>query len=184
MVGLASLFVSEVLKVLIDIKMNIFIFNQTLMKATRPDPLSRLHGAVRPTIFKSIGLSESGVMGNIFKRYDLNESSTYVLPEVDFDGKSQRVIYTLYEYTELIDSSNMDHHDYRQMAADILNGYDFFDGFVILHGTDTMVETAKSLEDIKDKTIVLMGAMQPARFKKTDAKSMIPFFRQNDAIFM
>ena len=32
-----------------------------------------------------------------------------------------------------------------------------------------MVETAKSLEDIKDKTIVLMGAMQPARFKKTDA---------------
>ena len=145
MVGLASLFVSEVLKVLIDIKMNIFIFNQTLMKATRPDPLSRLHGAVRPTIFKSIGLSESGVMGNIFKRYDLNESSTYVLPEVDFDGKSQRVIYTLYEYTELIDSSNMDHHDYRQMAADILNGYDFFDGFVILHGTDTMAYSSAAL---------------------------------------
>jgi len=40
---------------------------------------------------------------------------------------------------------------------------------IIIHGTDTMVETAKSLEDIKDKTIVLMGAMQPARFKKTDA---------------
>jgi len=40
---------------------------------------------------------------------------------------------------------------------------------IIIHGTDTMVETAKSLEDIKDKTIVLTGAMQPARFKKTDA---------------
>ena len=40
---------------------------------------------------------------------------------------------------------------------------------MIIHGTDTMVETAKSLEDIKDKTIVLTGAMQPARFKKTDA---------------
>ena len=66
MVGLASLFVSEVLKVLIDFKMNIFIFNQTLMKATRPDPLSRLHGTVRPTVFKSIGLSES-VMCNISK---------------------------------------------------------------------------------------------------------------------
>ena len=38
---------------------------------------------------------------------------------------------------------------------------------IIIHGTDTMVETAKSLEDIKDKTIVLTGAMQPARFKKT-----------------
>ena len=143
MVGLASLFVSEVLKVLIDIKMNIFIFNQTLMKATRPDPLSRLHGTVRPTFLKSGGLS--GRLCNIWKRYDLNESSTYVLPEVDYDGKTQRVIYTLFEYTELIDSSNMDHHDYRQMAADILNGYDFFDGFVILHGTDTMAYSSAAL---------------------------------------
>ena len=32
-----------------------------------------------------------------------------------------------------------------------------------------MVETAKFLEDVKEKTIVLTGAMQPARFKKTDA---------------
>ena len=40
---------------------------------------------------------------------------------------------------------------------------------IITHGTDTMVETAKFLEDIKEKTIVLTGAMQPARFKKTDA---------------
>ena len=40
---------------------------------------------------------------------------------------------------------------------------------IIIHGTDTMVETAKFLEGIKDKTIVLTGSMQPARFKKTDA---------------
>ena len=40
---------------------------------------------------------------------------------------------------------------------------------IIIHGTDTMVDTAKFLEDIEDKTIVLTGAMQPARFKKTDA---------------
>ena len=40
---------------------------------------------------------------------------------------------------------------------------------LIIHGTDTMVETAKFLEEIKDKTIVLTGSMQPARFKKTDA---------------
>ena len=36
---------------------------------------------------------------------------------------------------------------------------------IITHGTDTMVETAKFLESIKEKTIVLTGAMQPARFK-------------------
>lgn len=40
---------------------------------------------------------------------------------------------------------------------------------IITHGTDTMVETAKFLEDIDNKTIVLTGSMQPARFKKTDA---------------
>ena len=43
------------------------------------------------------------------------------------------------------------------------------DKIIITHGTDTMVETAKFLEEIKDKTIVLTGSMQPARFKKTDA---------------
>ncbi len=41
--------------------------------------------------------------------------------------------------------------------------------FVITHGTDTMIRTAKSLRDISGKVIVLTGAMQPARFRMTDA---------------
>ena len=40
---------------------------------------------------------------------------------------------------------------------------------VITHGTDTMVKTALSLRDLADKTIVLTGSMQPARFRTTDA---------------
>lgn len=40
---------------------------------------------------------------------------------------------------------------------------------LITHGTDTMIDTAKRLAELKDKTIVLTGAMQPARFRKTDA---------------
>ena len=40
---------------------------------------------------------------------------------------------------------------------------------VITHGTDTMITTAKSLSGIPGKTIVLTGAMQPARFRFTDA---------------
>ena len=40
---------------------------------------------------------------------------------------------------------------------------------LITHGTDTMINTAQRLAEIKDKTIVLTGAMQPARFRKTDA---------------
>jgi len=40
---------------------------------------------------------------------------------------------------------------------------------VITHGTDTMIDTARALIGIADKTIVLTGAMQPARFRHTDA---------------
>ena len=41
--------------------------------------------------------------------------------------------------------------------------------FVVTHGTDTMVETGKALREAEGKTIVLTGAMQPARFRFTDA---------------
>ncbi|MBS7671560.1 asparaginase domain-containing protein [Croceicoccus gelatinilyticus] len=40
---------------------------------------------------------------------------------------------------------------------------------VITHGTDTMTETAKALAHLKDRTIVLAGALAPARFKESDA---------------
>ena len=40
---------------------------------------------------------------------------------------------------------------------------------VITHGTDTMTETAKALEGVKGKTIVLVGALAPARFGESDA---------------
>jgi L-asparaginase len=40
---------------------------------------------------------------------------------------------------------------------------------VITHGTDTMVQTGRALHGIPHKTIVLTGAMQPARFRSTDA---------------
>jgi L-asparaginase len=40
---------------------------------------------------------------------------------------------------------------------------------LITHGTDTMAKTAEALQDITDKTVVLTGAMQPARLRSTDA---------------
>lgn len=40
---------------------------------------------------------------------------------------------------------------------------------IVTHGTDTMVATAKLLEDIPDKVIVLTGALNPARFEGSDA---------------
>lgn len=40
---------------------------------------------------------------------------------------------------------------------------------LITHGTDTMTLTAERLKDIPGKTIILTGAMQPARLRSTDA---------------
>ena len=40
---------------------------------------------------------------------------------------------------------------------------------VITHGTDTMTETAKRLTRIPGKTMVLVGALAPARFAESDA---------------
>ncbi len=40
---------------------------------------------------------------------------------------------------------------------------------LITHGSDTMIETAKILSDIEGKTIVMTGALNPARFRDSDA---------------
>jgi L-asparaginase len=43
------------------------------------------------------------------------------------------------------------------------------DKVVVTHGTDTMIETARKLSRIKNKTIVLTGAMKPEKFSDSDA---------------
>jgi L-asparaginase len=65
------------------------------------------------------------------------------------------------------DSLEVDDND-RKKLHDYIAGDDS-DLFVITHGTDTMPETAEALRDLKDKTIVLTGALTPARFRTTDA---------------
>ncbi|MEH6758029.1 MAG: asparaginase domain-containing protein [Parasphingorhabdus sp.] len=49
------------------------------------------------------------------------------------------------------------------------------DKVLITHGTDTMVQTASALADIKGKTIVLTGAMQPATLRNSDAEFNVGF---------
>ena len=41
--------------------------------------------------------------------------------------------------------------------------------YVITHGTDTMQDTAEALVGLENRTIVLTGALTPARFRTTDA---------------
>ena len=62
---------------------------------------------------------------------------------------------------EMNDTDRQIVHDYISNCQEKL--------ILVTHGTDTMVDTARYLSDIKDKTIVLTGAMQPARMKSSDA---------------
>ncbi len=49
------------------------------------------------------------------------------------------------------------------------------DKVLVTHGTDTMCETGRGLVGISGKTIVLTGALTPARFRETDAVFNIGF---------
>ncbi len=65
------------------------------------------------------------------------------------------------------DSLEMTDEDREQLYKLISN--DDATRFVITHGTDTMPQTADKLAGLSGKTIVLTGALTPARFRTTDA---------------
>ncbi len=65
------------------------------------------------------------------------------------------------------DSLDLSADDRKLISKTVAN--DPCDRILITHGTDTMVETAKELTGIPQKTIVLTGALEPALFKTSDA---------------
>lgn len=72
-----------------------------------------------------------------------------------------------------IDSTNMRPADWLSIAEVIHENYDTHDGFVVLHGTDTMSYTAAALSYLiqdSPKPIVLTGSQQPMGNPFTDAK--------------
>lgn len=72
-----------------------------------------------------------------------------------------------------IDSTNMRPTDWLRIRDVIEDAYDDYDGFVVLHGTDTMAYTAAALSYLvqdSPKPIVLTGSQQPMANPFTDAK--------------
>lgn len=67
----------------------------------------------------------------------------------------------------MVDSTQMTDEDREIIAQNCLKAKE--DKIIITHGTDTMVETAKHLaQKVKNKTIVLTGAMVPYTFGSSD----------------
>ncbi|KAL7674624.1 hypothetical protein ACOME3_000900 [Neoechinorhynchus agilis] len=76
------------------------------------------------------------------------------------------VAYYVLEYSDLIDSSCMGIDQYRIIVKDIEVNYEHFNGFVILHGTDTMAYTSSYLSFMFEnlsKPVILTGSqLQPS----------------------
>lgn len=72
-----------------------------------------------------------------------------------------------------IDSSDMQLDHWAKLVKIISTNYEFFDGFVILHGTDTMAYTASALSFMLEnlgKPVILTGSQLPIGTLRTDGK--------------
>ena len=81
--------------------------------------------------------------------------------------------YAIHEYEPLLDSSNMTPAEWVRIAHDIAAHFDQYDGFVVLHGTDTMAYTASALPFMLQglsKPVVITGSQIPLCEVRNDAR--------------
>ena len=108
-----------------------------------------------------------------------NESNAYV--PFDFENLQAQIpelkqldcTLDVQSYEPSIDSSNMHPKVWVQLAETIEKSYKAYDGFVILHGSDTMAFTASALSFMLEnlnKPVILTGSQLPSGVPRTDAK--------------
>ena len=101
-------------------------------------------------------------------------------PMADFAGVLRRQFAAcaglpaceIVEMAEPIDSANLQPAHWRAIAAELVARWDEWDGFVVLHGTDTMAWTASALSFMllgADKPVILSGAQIPLGQPRSDA---------------
>ena len=83
--------------------------------------------------------------------------------------------YQLYAITPIqpIDSSEVEPRHWQSIAQSVSEHYNDYDGFVVLHGTDTMAYTASALSYMLcglAKPVILTGSQLPLGFPRTDAR--------------
>src|SRR2546430_3385601 len=81
--------------------------------------------------------------------------------------------FTIHEYDPLLDSANMTPREWVGIARDIADNYPRYDGFVVLHGTDTMAYTASALPFMLrglGKAVIITGSQIPLCEVRNDAR--------------
>ena len=95
------------------------------------------------------------------------------LKKIDDLNRAGMPKWDFQELPQLLDSSNVSANEWNGVAKIIADNYDCYDGFVILHGTDTMAYTSSALSFILhglDKPVVLTGSQIPLCEIRSDAR--------------
>lgn len=111
----------------------------------------------------------------------IKDPKTGVLRSFDFDNLLVKIpelqllacSIETFSFDEPIDSSNMNPDYWVQIAEIIEQNYSAFDGFVVLHGSDTMSYTASALSFMLEnlaKPVIFTGSQLPIGDLRTDAK--------------
>ncbi|RUS79364.1 hypothetical protein EGW08_012885, partial [Elysia chlorotica] len=116
-------------------------------------------------IFNSAAIQQQGSK-------EENEDSFLVLQSSA--ASPRRVAYKIIEFDPLLDSSNMAISDWIKIAECIKENYEEYDGFVVLHGTDTMAYTASALSFMLEnlgKPVILTGSQIPIYESRSDGRN-------------
>ena len=115
----------------------------------------------------TISMSEDPATGAL-RPIDFARLQEY-MPELKQTGVHIKSI----PFLPLIDSSDIQPDTWVKLALTIQEHYDEFDGFVVLHGTDTMAHTASALSFMLEnlsKPVIFTGAQLPIGMMRSDAK--------------
>jgi L-asparaginase len=112
--------------------------------------------------FFSVGGTIDKVYFDALSKYEIGD------PNIKDILQNARVNFD-YEIEALLKKDSLDMTEQDRLIVFKAVQDELNDKIVITHGTDTMIETASALSPIKGKTIVLTGAMEPAKFKSSDA---------------
>lgn len=115
----------------------------------------------------TIGMIEDPATGKLVP-FDFNHLIDNVPKIKMLDYKIDHV-----QFKHPMDSSNMDPSKWAELARIIEKNYALYDGFVVLHGTDTMAYTASALSfmlDNLDKPVIITGSQLPIGEVRTDGE--------------
>ncbi|RLD44294.1 MAG: L-asparaginase 1 [Bacteroidetes bacterium] len=115
----------------------------------------------------TIGMVKDEETGSL-KPFNLDKIINYI-PELSHLNYNLEKV----SFDPLIDSSDMSPKQWIELAEIIEKNYDDYDGFVILHGTDTMSYTASALSFILEnlnKPVILTGSQLPLGVVRTDGR--------------